>query len=113
MKLRMLNLCPLCSTLGSTEQAIKTSVDELTVAVVEVKTRVSLDKIAEADRIAKKYQHKTIFCNIDDDTWKECVEQEHSNQVMVQMLVTGLNHCCYIVAKPGSSGGKGRPIYMV
>jgi hypothetical protein len=32
---------------------------------------------------------------------------------MVQMLVTGLNHCCYIVAKPGSSGGKGRPIYMV
>jgi hypothetical protein len=92
--------------------AIKTNVDDLQVAVVEVKTKVSIDKIAEADRIAKKYQHRTIFCKVDDDTWKECVEQEHSNQVMVQMLVTGLNRCCYIVAKPGISGGKGRPMYM-
>jgi hypothetical protein len=32
---------------------------------------------------------------------------------MVQLLVTGLNHCCHIIAKSGSSGGKGRPIYMV
>jgi hypothetical protein len=31
----------------------------------------------------------------------------------VQLIVTGLYHCCYIVARPGSCGRNGRPIYMV
>ena len=86
---------------------------EVQVVVVEVKTRVLIDKIAVTERMAKKYNHKVIVCNYGDDSWNECVKEDHSNQVMVQFLVTGLKHCCYIVSRPGTAGGKGRPIYMV
>lgn len=34
---------------------------------VEVKTRVALDKIAVAEFITQKYNHKTIYCNYGDD----------------------------------------------
>ncbi len=82
-------------------------------AVVEVKTRVSLEKIAEAELIAKKYGGKVIHCNCGDEAWVECVENDHSNQIICQVLVTGLKYCVYIVARPGTTGGKGKPVYMV
>jgi len=87
--------------------------NEQQLAVVEVKTRVSVEKIAEAERIAKKYGEKVIHCNCGDEAWLECIEKDHSNQIMCQVLVTGLKYCIYIVARPGTTGGKGKPIYMV
>jgi hypothetical protein len=59
---------------------MKSTTDDLQVAVVEVKTSVPLEKIAEANRTAKKYQNNIIFCHIDDETWKACVEQKCSNK---------------------------------
>ena len=52
------------------------------VAVVEVKTRVSMEKIAEAERIATRYNKKVIQCNFGDEVWLDCVEKDHSNQIM-------------------------------
>jgi hypothetical protein len=72
-----------------------------------------LKKIAEALWIAKKPTNMVIWTNFDSEVWKECVEQDHSNQLMAQLLVTGFNCCCYIVSRAGSEGGKGRAIYMV
>ena len=57
--------------------------------VVEVKTRVSPEKIADALQIAKKHNNAVIFTDFESDVWKECVEQDHSNQIMVQLIVTG------------------------
>jgi hypothetical protein len=73
----------------------------------------SLEKMAEAEQIAKKYGGKVIHCNYGDEAWLECIEKDHSNQIMCQVLVTGLKYCIYIVARPGTTGGKGKPIYMV
>ncbi len=72
--------------------------------VVEVKTRVSPEKIAEALRIAKKHNNAVIFTDFEGDVWKKCVEQDHRNQIMVQLIVTGFKHCCYIVSRAGSEG---------
>ncbi len=52
------------------------------VAVVEVKTRVSLEKIAKAERIAMKYNNQVIQCNFGDEVRLDCVEKDHSNQIM-------------------------------
>lgn len=60
----------------------------------------------QTDRVAKNYHPNVIFCNFDGGIWKECVEEDHSNQIMVQLVVTGLNKCCYIIAKAGTTGGK-------
>ena len=81
------------------------------VAVVEVKTRVSLEKIAKAERIAMKYNHQVIQYNFGDEVWFECVGKDHSNQIMCQILVTGFKYCMYIVAEPGTAGAKGKAIY--
>jgi hypothetical protein len=93
--------------------AIRTSTGDLKLAVVEVKTRVSPEKVAEADRIAKKYKEPVIVCDYGDDIWNECIEEDHSNQLLVQMMVTGINYCHYIVSRAGTAGSKGRSIYMV
>jgi hypothetical protein len=58
---------------------------ELIVASVEVKTRVATERVTEAQQIAVKYQDKLITCDIGDDTWKYCVEKEHSMQVLLQL----------------------------
>jgi hypothetical protein len=74
---------------------------------------VSPKKIAEADRIARKYNSKVIICDYGDDVWNECIEGDHSNQILVQMIVIGINECHYIVSRAGTAGSKGRPIYTV
>jgi hypothetical protein len=78
---------------------IKDNVPGLTqVTVVEVKTRVSLEKIAKDKRIAKKYSNRVIQGNFCDEAWLDCVEKDHSNQIMCQILVTGFKYCMYIFA---------------
>ena len=49
--------------------------DENVVASIEIKTRVSLEQIQQAEEIAAKYQPKLIVCEIGDKTWKECIEK--------------------------------------
>jgi len=49
--------------------------DENVVASTEIKTRVSIEKIQQAEEIAAKYQPKLIVCEIGDKTWKECIEK--------------------------------------
>jgi hypothetical protein len=48
-------------------------------------TRVATERVSEAQQIAVKYQDKLITCDIGDDTWKYCVEKEHSMQVLLQL----------------------------
>ncbi len=45
--------------------------------------------------------------------WNQCVEPEHSTQVLMQMIVLRVSHAIYIVAKPGSKVGHGRILYIV
>ncbi len=78
-----------------------------------MKTRVVKEKIAAAQDIARKYNYKRIGCKIGDEVWEECVEKEHSMQVMVQVSVLRVFLCCYIVAQPGTTAGPGCIIYAV
>jgi len=57
------------------------------VASIEIKTRVSTEWIQQAEEIAAKYQHKLIVCEIGDETWKECVEEEHFTLLLHQAAV--------------------------
>ncbi len=57
------------------------------VFVCIVKRRVAPDKILEVERIAQKYNHKVLSCWVGGEVWNECVEPEHSTQVMMQMIV--------------------------
>jgi hypothetical protein len=88
--------------------AVMLNGSDLIVASIEIKTRVATEKIAEAQEIADKYQNKLIQCDIGDDTWTECVEKEHSLQVLLQLWVTHLQTAFYIVALPGTSNASGR-----
>jgi len=54
---------------------------------------VSLETIAKAERIAMKYNHQVIQYNFGDEVWLDCVEKDHSNQIMCQILVTGFIAC--------------------
>jgi hypothetical protein len=54
-----------------------------------------------------------IICDCVDDVWNECIEEDHSKQILVQMIVTGINECHYIVSRAGTTGSKGRLIYIV
>jgi hypothetical protein len=92
---------------------IQVSEDSAYIAPVEVKTRVAPDKILEAEMIAQKYNHKIISCGVGDEVWKECVEPEHSTQVMMQMIVLRVSHVLYIVARAGSKEAYGRILYVV
>lgn len=76
---------------------------ECGVAVVEVKTRTTEQTIAEAEDIAAKYNHKYITCVVLNEVWNEVIPKDHSNQILLQLLVTGLYYCCYICARPGTS----------
>ena len=84
------------------------------VCVVEIKTRTTESTIAEAELLLMKYNNKTSHTtSTGDDTWNDLVPPDHSNQILLQMLVTGCNHCCYICARPGTAHSKGRIIYQV
>jgi len=73
------------------------------VCVVEIKTRTTESTIAEAELLLMKYNNKTSHTtSTGDDTWNDLVPPDHSNQILLQMLVTGCNHCCYICARPGT-----------
>ena len=87
--------------------------EENVVASIEIKTRVSMERIQQAEEIAAKYQHKLIVCEIGDETWEECVESEHSTQVLLQLWVMRLQRAFYIVATPGSSTSNGKITYIV
>jgi hypothetical protein len=64
--------------------------EENIVASIEIKTRVSTERIQQPEEIAAKYQHKLIVCEIGDETWEECVDSEHSTQVLLQLWVMRL-----------------------
>jgi hypothetical protein len=87
--------------------------NNLIVISIEIKTRVAEEKAAEVQGIAGKYQHKLIQCDIGDDTWTECIKQEHSSQVLLQLWVTCLQTAFYIIALPRTSNASGRIVYTV
>jgi hypothetical protein len=86
---------------------------ELIVASVGIKTRVAIERVTKAQKIAIKYQHKLITCDIGDDTWNECVEKEHSMQLLLQLWVMRLQTAFYIVALLGTSSSCGKICYIV
>jgi hypothetical protein len=83
------------------------------VAAVEVKTRVSLERIPIAENIAEKYQHKLIFCTVGHDVWSKVVEKDHSILIMSQLSVLKINYCVYLVGLAGTRGASGRILYTV
>jgi hypothetical protein len=87
--------------------------DENVVASIEIKTRVSLEQIQQAEEIAAKYHHKLIVCDIRDETWKECIEEVHSTQMLLQLWVLRLQLAFYIFATPGSSNSNRKITYIV
>jgi hypothetical protein len=54
-------------------------------ATVEVKSRVSPQRIAAAERIAQQYDNKLISCGLDSDNVEEVMDKEHAPQIMIQM----------------------------
>ncbi len=83
------------------------------VATVEVKSRVSLERISIAEHIAEKYQHKQIFCTIGYDVWVEVDDKDHSIQIMVQLGILKINYCVYLVGQAGTRGASGWILYTV
>jgi hypothetical protein len=55
------------------------------IATVEVKTRVSLERITEAERIAAWWNHKLIICIAGTDDIEVVMDNEHTTRVMIQM----------------------------
>jgi len=93
--------------------SLDSGVTGLIVASMEVKTRVAAEQVDEAQQIAAKYQHKLITCEIGDDVWNECVEKEHSTQVILQLWVMKLQNAFYIMGLPGISTSFGKIVYIV
>ena len=85
----------------------------LVCSVIEVKTRTTENTIVEAEGIAAKHNGKYILANIEDDIWNDAVPWDHSNQVLLQLAVTGWVFSTYISSWPGATQGKGRIIYIV
>jgi hypothetical protein len=84
----------------------------LQLTVVEIKMHISTERIIEAEQIAVKYRHKLIWCSYQDEIFNECVDKEHSVQMMT-VMVTGAGTCTYIAAKPVSATSQGKIIYVV
>jgi hypothetical protein len=84
-------------------------------ATVEVKTRVSADRIVSAEQLAAKYVEDSgpILCTVGDDVWKEVVDKDHSTQIMMQLSVLKLKYCIYIDGQAGVRGAMGRMIHVV
>jgi hypothetical protein len=87
--------------------------DRYDLAVVEIKTKVSHDRIANSRRIQARYNSLWIEAEVGGEIWNDCVEAEHQTQLMVQMAVTKCSYCCYVVAKAGFEGSQGRILYIV
>jgi hypothetical protein len=87
--------------------------DENIVASIEIKTRVASERIKHMEPVAAKYQHMLIVCEIGDDTWNECVEAEHSTQVLLQPWVIRLQTAFYIVVTTGTTTTSGKITYIV
>jgi hypothetical protein len=77
--------CPWMAALPDRVVVVGFQDDKNVVASIEIKTRVAVERIQHAEEIAAKYHHKLIVCDIGDDTWKECIEEEHSTQVLLQL----------------------------
>jgi hypothetical protein len=82
-------------------------------APVEVKTRVSTQRIAEAEKNAAKYNNKVIICGLHCNNVDEVMNNDHATQIMIQMSTTSLQYAVYLAATPGTSNTKGRTIYTV
>jgi hypothetical protein len=87
--------------------------NDIIVVSVEIKTRVAMERVDKAQQIATNYQHKLIACDIGDETWKECVEKEHSMQVLLQLWVMKLQTAFYIAALLGTSTLSEKFAYIV
>jgi hypothetical protein len=85
------------------------------VCVVEVKTRTTETTIQAAEALAEKYKNKEgdIWAEVEDDVWNELVPKDHSDQVILQMIVSGCITCCYLCSRPGMERQKGRILYQV
>jgi len=83
------------------------------IATVEVKTRVSLERITEAERIAAWWNHKLIICIAGTDDIEVVMDNEHTTRVMIQMATWRLHWGVYIVGQPGTSNTNGRILYTV
>jgi len=85
------------------------------VCVVEVKTRTTETTIQVAEVLAEKYKTDdgVIWAEVEDDAWKELVPKDHSDQVILQMIVSGCISCCYLCSRPGTERQKGRILYQV
>jgi len=85
------------------------------VCVVEVKTRTTETTIQVAEILAEKYKTDdgVIWAEVEDDAWKELVPKDHSDQVILQMIVSGCISCCYLCSRPGTERQKGRILYQV
>jgi hypothetical protein len=84
-----------------------------TVTVVEIKTRVSHQRIAAAESIYDRFQSMWIEANVGDKIWQSCIEPDHQIQLMTQMAVTRASYCCYVVGKAGFEGSHGQMLYIV
>jgi len=87
--------------------------EQLKVAVVEIKTKVSHQRIAAAESIYATYNSIWIEATVGDEIWHECIEPEHQSQLLVQLAVTDASYCCYIVGKAGFEGSPGRILYII
>jgi hypothetical protein len=77
-------------------------------ATVEIKTKVSHERIAKALAIVARHNNLFIECCLGDENWIECVEPDHCYQLMVQMFILKVLHCCYIIGKAGFHRSDGR-----
>jgi hypothetical protein len=84
------------------------------VAVVEIKTWVSLEQIRAAEEICAKYNDNEIIETfIGSPIFEEVVKKDHATQLMIQMSTVGIDWAVYIVTQAGTQGSSGRIIYAV
>jgi hypothetical protein len=81
-------------------------------ATIEVKMRVSPERVAEAERIAACWNHKMLVCLVGTDNIEDIMDKEHATQVMIQMATCNLNWAIYIEGQPGTSNTHGCIIYI-
>jgi hypothetical protein len=89
---------------------VKNPQGEKVLAMVEVKTRVSPTRIAEAERIASHWNNKLIMCVVGVDDITSVMDKEHETQIMIQMAMLHLNWAVYLVGQPGMQNTQGRII---
>ncbi len=82
--------------------------DETLLAPVEIKTKVSHERIAKAEAIAARHNTLLTHCFVDDKIWNDCVEPDHRNQLMLQMFVLKLT-----LGKAGLPCSDGRILYII